>query len=351
MWRQMLRRLFFYEPPKHDHFILAEGSWAEEAERGGVLPPEAKQPSTRQDAKGGVKPAPDITTSPADAALERHLRKPVPLAEKLADLDSPGITSSLAANRMVLERLFHAGENSDLVIRDFTLPAPSRVGMVVYLDGIVNSDRIIVSILQPLMVLARGWNELGGRTLNLDVVEEHLMPIHQLTPVDTWDKAVQCLVDAQALVFIDGDARSLAVETRNFPSRAVGRAEVESVVRGPQEAFTESKRINVSLVRKFLRDQDLVAESVDMGEGHSAFMLYVHNVANPELVREVRKRLTGIKGDFLRESGVVEQMIEDYPNSLFPQTLTTERPDRVADSLIQGKVALLRWWCPPPCST
>ena len=35
------------------------------------------------------------------------------------------------------------------------------------------------------------------------------------------------------------------------------------------------------------------------------------------------------------------QLIADNPNSIFPQFLNTERPDRVATVLAEGKIALL----------
>ena len=55
----------------------------------------------------------------------------------------------------------------------------------------------------------------------------------------------------------------------------------------------------------------------------------------------MRRRLEGIKTDYVIDSGELAQFIEDQPAILFSQTLSTERPDRVAAHLVEGRVALI----------
>lgn len=45
--------------------------------------------------------------------------------------------------------------------------------------------------------------------------------------------------------------------------------------------------------------------------------------------------------DVIHESGTIEEMISDQPFSLFPLVEYTERPDKVAGSLAEGRVAIL----------
>lgn len=53
------------------------------------------------------------------------------------------------------------------------------------------------------------------------------------------------------------------------------------------------------------------------------------------------ERLAKIGMDSILESGYVEELISDHPYSPFLVMQTTQRPDLVAASLIEGKVALL----------
>jgi spore germination protein len=68
---------------------------------------------------------------------------------------------------------------------------------------------------------------------------------------------------------------------------------------------------------------------------------YIKDIADPELVKEVRSRIEKIDIDDVAESGSIEQLIEDNFLSPFPQLQSTERPDRVIAALNEGRVSIL----------
>lgn len=55
----------------------------------------------------------------------------------------------------------------------------------------------------------------------------------------------------------------------------------------------------------------------------------------------MRSRLDRVDIDSIQESGQLEELIEDAPLSPFPTMARTERPDRVAGALLEGRVAVL----------
>ena len=65
------------------------------------------------------------------------------------------------------------------------------------------------------------------------------------------------------------------------------------------------------------------------------------NITNESLINEVKYRLNNLDLDAIVSSGQLEQLIEDSPNTLFPQILSTERPDKVANYLLEGRVAII----------
>ena len=65
------------------------------------------------------------------------------------------------------------------------------------------------------------------------------------------------------------------------------------------------------------------------------------NITNDNLINEVKYRLNNLDLDGIISSGQLEQLIEDSPKSLFPQTLSTERPDKVANYVLEGRVAII----------
>ena len=84
-------------------------------------------------------------------------------------------------------------------------------------------------------------------------------------------------------------------------------------------------------------------ESFTIGElsQTQVVITYIDGIADDSVVEEVRKRVTRIKIDGVLESGYIEEFIEDFPFSPFPQVHSTERPDVVAAGLLEGKVAIL----------
>lgn len=67
---------------------------------------------------------------------------------------------------------------------------------------------------------------------------------------------------------------------------------------------------------------------------------YLKNVANDDLVAEVKYRINNLGIDYLTSSGQLEHLIEDSEYSL-PQVISSERPDRVASYILEGRVAIL----------
>src|SRR5690606_23851966 len=60
-----------------------------------------------------------------------------------------------------------------------------------------------------------------------------------------------------------------------------------------------------------------------------------------ELVKEVLRRIKRIDIDGVITSGTLEQLIEDNFISPFPQIQYTERPDKVASEILEGRIGIL----------
>src|SRR5690606_12684229 len=114
----------------------------------------------------------------------------------------------------------------------------------------------------------------------------------------------------------------------------------ESVLAGPDESFSESARINLAVLRRRLKSPRLKAIHLHVGEisRTDVFVLYMEGIANPSLVDDLVRRIQAVEVDDLQETNVLAQIIDDNPNSIFPQFLTTERPDSVASRLSAGRI-------------
>jgi len=244
-----------------------------------------------------------------------------------------------------LRAFFVSPTNVDLVIREFELARPKRPAFLAYLEGMTDRNAVSFSILQPLMYLAGICSDPSDSMSNLDPLMQTLLPGTQVKRVRSFSEGVQEILGGSTLLFVDGAAVALSIETKGWEHRAMDTPRTESVVRGPQEGFIETLRANTAAIRRHLRSPGLVTEIMRVGTRSrtDVAVMYLYDVANPKLVTEVKRRVQSIgdKIDYVSDSGALEQLLEDHPHALVPQALATERPDRCAAFLAEGHVVLL----------
>jgi len=251
------------------------------------------------------------------------------------------IAVDLDRNEEIVRQTFHLPENKDIVVRAFAVGNERKWrGLAVFVDGMSDKTIINNNILQPLMILSHLVDEEPER--KLEVVSDTLLPGNQIALSQQWSKVIPGILTGSTAVFIEGCDAALVVETKGWEHRTVGLAQTENVVRGPHDGFTESFRANTALVRSRLRSEHLITEMFSVGNlGRTDIgVMYVHGLTNSAIVEEVRKRIKAVDVDYLADSGVFEQFIEDTPNSMVPQVFSTERPDRIASMLAEGHVAI-----------
>jgi spore germination protein KA len=243
-----------------------------------------------------------------------------------------------------MKKVYNIPINGDVIIREFeiTVKNGSIGAFIIFFDGMTDRMVINLAILQPLMLLSN--LDIRGDEDNVaSYVKKHLIPQNQLKVGKNYHEIIDGINFGACGLFIDGIDTAFIADVKGWEHRGVERPNTEVVIRGPQEGFNEVLRANTALVRKILKDEDLMAEDVAVGRRSKTpcSLLYIKDIANDSLVNEVRKRLNKIELDYIIDSGELEQMLEDSTFLPGPQIIATERPDRVASMLSEGKVAVI----------
>jgi spore germination protein KA len=252
------------------------------------------------------------------------------------------LSKSLAKNRARLEEIFVLPANRDIIVREFQIPIIKKTALIIYIDGLADRNTQNFAILQPLMIL-------NDRPMSINdpvaTIYEKLLPGNQILKSNKVIETVNGVLDGSTVLLIDGSDEALIVETKGWEHRAVEKPNAEHVVRGPQEGFTETFRVNTAGVRRYLKDPKLVTEIFRVGRRSNTLVgvMYIKDIANPKLVEEVKYRIQSIAGttDYISETGALEEFIEDHPRALVPQMLSTERPDRLAAYIREGHVGVV----------
>lgn len=160
--------------------------------------------------------------------------------------------------------------------------------------------------------------------------------------VKTSEELVDAIFEGHCVVLINGFQHAYILETYGTKKRSLGDATSETVVRGPKIGFIEDLDTNLALLRQRLKNPDL--KTVDMKIGLQKYtqvtIMYIDGIVQVPVLKEVKKRLKQVTIDDIQDSGVLEELIEDNVYSPFPQIQNTERPDKVASALNNGRVAI-----------
>ena len=278
--------------------------------------------------------------------------------------DPESVFPSLSVNLDFLKVKYNTLINSDIVVREFTLTARNRQygAFLIYIDGMVDTKIINDFVLEPLMLRNRANSYDGNETRVVSEAISNNITVRKVKKFDLVDYIYNSLVPQNAvkkkksfndilpdinmgncLLFVDTIDTAFSIDAKGFKQRGVDSPKNETVIRGAQEAFTEAIRTNTSMIRRFVNNENLVIESLSVGKvtKTKCAVCYMKDIANDDLVAEVKYRLNNLDIDTIISSGQLEQLIEDNSKCSLPQMLSTERPDKAANHILSGRVVVI----------
>lgn len=283
------------------------------------------------------------------------------------DVEPQKIFTEIDKNLDFLKYKYNALICNDVIIREFSLLAQNieYKAFVMYIDGMVDSPVINEFILSPLMMRNRAnifddkqkkfvsEEKIDNVTLKnfkkskeknlVDFIYNSLIPQNSVDKVTDFSDVYSAINMGNCMLFVDSLDTAFNLDVKGFKQRNIDSPSNEVVVRGSQEAFVENIRTNTSMIRRLVNNENLVIETLTVGQitKTQVSIGYIKSLANEDLVAEVRYRINNLSVDYLISSGQLEQLIQDSPESLFPQMVATERPDKVSNFLLEGRVIII----------
>ncbi|MGZ4105871.1 MAG: spore germination protein [Tumebacillaceae bacterium] len=227
-----------------------------------------------------------------------------------------------------------AVNNSSDVIWE-TLGSGSQKHCILFIKSLIDVKVQNRDLIRPLQVMQTQGAGLD-KMVNGVAVGQKKKALHL-------DDAVALLLDGWTLLAVSQIKGFYAFKTSQTPGRGVEKAENQSIVLGPQEAFCESLEANLGLIRKRLKTPFLQVENIKVGAltHTNVAILSIKDLTNDRYLQDIRNRIKELDIDVLLDSGTLTQLIDDQPFSPFPQFNEVERPDSVVANLCEGKVAVL----------
>ena len=97
-----------------------------------------------------------------------------------------------------------------------------------------------------------------------EFIKYNMPYLDTLTEADV-DTAIKHLYSGLLPVLIDGYDEVIIVDIRDYPSRSVEEPSKEKSLRGAKDGFTETMMTNIALIRRRLRDNNLIFKAFVVG--------------------------------------------------------------------------------------
>ena len=225
------------------------------------------------------------------------------------------ISSNLRDNEIYVRK--QCENCADILVRPMRLGEDRKVDcLMVYIEVTVSNMMLDDSAIGKM--INHFW-KIPPEKIQ-EFLKNNSLGIADVQKLENMDEVFGAILSGNAVFFIDGYNKAMKISSKGYPDMGVSEAESEKVLRGSREGFSDSVKTNSALVRKRIRDTRMKVE---------------------ELLEEVKNRLEDYKIDGILDSGMLEQLTEKPWYSPFPQYQVTERPDRTALELLNGKIALL----------
>lgn len=135
----------------------------------------------------------------------------------------------------------------------------------------------------------------------------------------------------------------IALETKKDITRSITSPNTENVIRGPSDAFTENIEINIGLIKRRIKNNNLWIKNYNIGlyTKTNISLIYINTIVKEELINMIDDRLNKINIDGILSSGIIKNLIEKENKSIFPIIMSTERPYMTCKYLLNGNAVIL----------
>ena len=259
----------------------------------------------------------------------------------------------------------------DIVKKRFELSRMGRAYSVyiMYIDGLADNEMVERTITHPILY---EWkddyrvnvrNALNEDNLTIDKMCEDTneqkeekkfawdidVMFHRETEavdmksVSTMREAVDAVLGGDTAIFVDGQKKAIILSTKKYPTRSIETPEKESGLKGPRDSFNENFRSDTALIRRRIKDTNLKLEQGTIGVRTKTVygLMYMEDLVEQSLLDNIKNKLKSFEIDGIFDSGMLVHLLEDKWYSPFPQVQTTERPDKAASAILEGRVVLL----------
>ena len=211
---------------------------------------------------------------------------------------------------------------------------------IIYNEPLTSSDKISDFVIRSLDRINARYKETNS---NIKEIIINDIDNFKYKEIKSYKEICYYINYGFTVILIEDCDTALVLETKRNLARGISAPQTENALRGAMDSFVEDMQTNIGLIRRRIKNNDLWIKSNEVGKytKTKVNIFYINGVCKKELVDYVDRLIKKINIDGVISSGVIKNLIEKENKSVFPTIFSTERPDKVCQSLLSGKIVIM----------
>lgn len=246
-------------------------------------------------------------------------------------------TSDYNKNRQCINNLIHVKDSFDVMEK--VLVIGERKASYYFIDGFCK-DEVMEKVMEFLYKITGSEMPENAE----EFIKRH-MPYGEITLLGSEKAFLQMFMSGMPVLLIDGYNMLIATDFREYPARSVDEPEKDKVMRGSRDGFVETLVFNTALIRRRIRNPELVMKIFSVGKSSKTDVVisYISDRVDEKVLKQVKKRINEIDVDSLtmNQESFVECFYPHRWYNPYPKFKFSERPDTTAACILEGNIAIL----------
>ncbi|MFL0252690.1 spore germination protein [Clostridium neuense] len=250
----------------------------------------------------------------------------------MKNTNSVNISEVLKDNMKIIDERF---KDCPDIIRKQVFLNDNTEGYFIYIEGLIDTDLIQRDFIKPIC------NMDYETVINRKRINS--LPADNIQHYEDMEAVISDVLAGSTAFLLNGMGGAVCANIRKFEKRGIREPDIEKNVRGPHEGFVEALNVNISILRRKIKNTNLKFKPISVGSttNQTVNIAYMDGIADPQLIKKLYDKISSIDFDGILGAGYIEQMIVDFPNSIFPQYQATERSDRAVAALLEGRLLVI----------
>lgn len=240
-------------------------------------------------------------------------------------------------NSKIIDKLKKETNNSSYIVYREKYIKKIRID-IIYNETLTDQDKMSNYIYRSLDYIDNIYNE---NDFLYDVIKNNISNI-KIKDINNYNDICKYLNNGFVILLIQDDY-SLALEVKKNLSRSIEKPMTETTIRGAMDSFNENIETNIGLIKRRIKSNKLWNYDMEIGKytKNKISILSIDGITDTSLRDFIIERINCISIDNVTDTGTLKHLLDSEIKTIFPTSITTERPDRVVSALLRGKTVIV----------